>query len=87
MSWAMSAFRWLDTEYLSLGYSLILRWLGSFSLYLTPRRWDPCGGIGIRNLLLWNIVDDIVWSLIMAFKSVALVSLLAFFFLFYGCTL
>ncbi|KAM4133189.1 hypothetical protein ACJW30_01G309600 [Castanea mollissima] len=77
MSWAMSAFGWLDTEYLSLVYSLILRWLGSFSLYLTPR----------RNLLLWNIVDDLVWSLITAFKSVALVSLLAFFFLFYGCTL
>ncbi|KAF3957092.1 hypothetical protein CMV_017854 [Castanea mollissima] len=87
MSWATSAFRWLDTEYLSFGRSSILRWSGLFSSYLAPRNWAPRGGIGVRNLLSWNIVDDVVWSLVTAFESVALVSLLGFFFLFCGCTL
>uniref|UniRef100_A0A2N9JAA3 Uncharacterized protein n=1 Tax=Fagus sylvatica TaxID=28930 RepID=A0A2N9JAA3_FAGSY len=37
MSWATSAFRWIDTEYLSLGRSSILRWSsGIFTSYLTP---------------------------------------------------
>ncbi|KAK7850897.1 hypothetical protein CFP56_043481 [Quercus suber] len=86
MSWATSAFRWLDTEYMSLGRSSILRWPSLFFLYLTLRRWAPRGGIGVRNVLSWNIVDDVVWSIIMAFESVTLVSLLGFF-LFCGFTL
>ncbi|CAH8336256.1 unnamed protein product [Eruca vesicaria subsp. sativa] len=32
------------------------------------------------------MVDDVVWKVVMAFESVALVSMLGFFFLFYGCT-
>ncbi|KAJ0014226.1 hypothetical protein Pint_19567 [Pistacia integerrima] len=31
-------------------------------------------------------VDDVVWSLVTAVESVALVSMLCFFFLFCGCT-
>jgi hypothetical protein len=34
----------------------------------------------------FSILDDVVWSLVTAFESVALVSMLAFFFLFCGCT-
>ncbi|CAF2013345.1 uncharacterized protein BNAC07G28560D [Brassica napus] len=32
------------------------------------------------------MVDDVVWKVVVAFESVALVSMLGFFFLFYGCT-
>ncbi|KAJ0014224.1 hypothetical protein Pint_19565 [Pistacia integerrima] len=31
-------------------------------------------------------VDDVLWSLVTAVESVALVSMLCFFFLFCGCT-
>ncbi|GAU21543.1 hypothetical protein TSUD_35060 [Trifolium subterraneum] len=34
-----------------------------------------------------SIVDEFVWGIITAFESVALVSMLCFFFLFYGCTI
>ncbi|XP_034219178.1 uncharacterized protein LOC117630587 [Prunus dulcis] len=48
--------------------------------------WAP------RSLLRWwpelslSIVDDVVWPLVTAFESVALVSMLFFFFVFCGCT-
>jgi hypothetical protein len=34
-----------------------------------------------------SIVDEFVWGIVTAFESVALVSMLCFFFLFYGCTI
>ncbi|GLT72383.1 hypothetical protein SLA2020_443220 [Shorea laevis] len=83
MSWATSAFRWLDLEcVISLGRSSVSRWPSFVSSYLSPR-WAT------RSLLMsfsW-IVDDVVWGLISAFESVALVSMLCFFFLFCGCTI
>ncbi|XP_023636665.1 uncharacterized protein LOC111830065 [Capsella rubella] len=36
--------------------------------------------------LLSVVVDDVVWKVVTAFESVALVSMLCFFFLFCGCT-
>ena len=53
--------------------------------YISPR-WSP------RRLLRWSgmmsvsIVDELVWRVVTAFESVALVSMLCFFFLFCGCT-
>ncbi|CAN1129549.1 hypothetical protein LINPERPRIM_LOCUS17502 [Linum perenne] len=44
-----------------------------------PHRWWPELG--------FSIVDEVVWSLISAVESVALVSMLCFFFLFCGCTI
>ncbi|ESQ32194.1 hypothetical protein EUTSA_v10005279mg [Eutrema salsugineum] len=32
------------------------------------------------------VVDDVLWKVVTAFESVALVSMLCFFFLFCGCT-
>ncbi|CAM9000898.1 unnamed protein product [Rhodiola kirilowii] len=34
----------------------------------------------------FSIVDDVLWSFVTVFESVALVSMLGFFFVFYGCT-
>ncbi|KAF4347242.1 hypothetical protein F8388_009885 [Cannabis sativa] len=75
MSW--SAFR-----------STIFRWPDSMA-----SRWDLLGGNSNRQWQLlrgWDaltIVDDVVWKVIMAVESVALASMLCFFFLFCGCTL
>ncbi|KAK7278028.1 hypothetical protein RJT34_23049 [Clitoria ternatea] len=69
-----STFRWVMTE------------ISNRSSYITPR-WSP------RRLLRWSglmsvsIVDDLVWRVVTAFESVALVSMLCFFFLFCGCTI
>ncbi|KAJ4793301.1 transmembrane protein [Rhynchospora pubera] len=35
----------------------------------------------------FSILDSVMWSIIMAFESVALVAMMGFFFLFCGCTL
>ncbi|KAE8010345.1 hypothetical protein FH972_006721 [Carpinus fangiana] len=79
MSWATSAFRWLDLEcVISLGRSSVSRWPSFVSSHLAPR--------GLLMSFSW-IVDDVVWGLISAFESVALVSMLCFFFLFCGCTI
>ncbi|XP_018478128.1 uncharacterized protein LOC108849117 [Raphanus sativus] len=52
-------------------------------------------GYGMWRWLSWSrpemsflsvIADDVVWKVVTAFESVALVSMLGFFFLFYGCT-
>ncbi|KAM3219298.1 hypothetical protein P3S67_019079 [Capsicum chacoense] len=53
----------------------------SISYAFSPRQWSwPDLDVPI------NIVDSIVWSVISAVESVALVSMLCFFFLFCGCT-
>ncbi|EEF49979.1 uncharacterized protein LOC8269838 [Ricinus communis] len=74
--WSTSALRWLGVD---TAYSL-LRWPQFMSSsYLSPR-WPELN-------LNFSIVDDVVWGLITAFESVALVSMLCFFFLFCGCTI
>lgn len=80
--WSTSVFR-----------STIFRWPDFVSSYLSPR-WDQrLVSSNWGRLLRWrpalslSIVDDVVWSLITAFESVALVSMLGFFFLFCGCTI
>ncbi|OIW07083.1 hypothetical protein TanjilG_02717 [Lupinus angustifolius] len=79
-----STFRWLMLEF--SGGSSMTRWPGMVASYITPR-WSP------RRLLRWSglmsisIVDELVWSIVTAFESVALVSMLCFFFLFCGCTI
>ncbi|CDP15238.1 unnamed protein product [Coffea canephora] len=94
MASVTSAFRWLD-ESLSLPTSF-MRWPRLFASYLTPNwglhgfrfsalapnRWSP---------RFWmpdfSIIDNVLWSFVTAFESVALVSMLCFFFIFCGCTI
>ncbi|KAI5658499.1 hypothetical protein M9H77_27292 [Catharanthus roseus] len=95
-----AAFRWLDASF-SFPTSL-MRWPRLFASYLRPnwgirnsnlssvfttlssRRWTP--RIWLPDLD-FSIVDSVYWSLVTAFESVALVSMLCFFFLFCGCTI
>ncbi|KAF3322654.1 hypothetical protein FCM35_KLT12643 [Carex littledalei] len=35
----------------------------------------------------FSILDSVMWSIVVAFESVALVAMMGFFFLFCGCTL
>ncbi|GFP87942.1 hypothetical protein PHJA_000937900 [Phtheirospermum japonicum] len=85
-----TVFRWLDVSF-SLPTS-IFRWPRLFASYLTPPSWT---GVTLRTLepgrwapRLWlPDVDDVVWSVVSAVESVALVSFLCFFFVFCGCTL
>ncbi|CAF2089242.1 hypothetical protein BRARA_F02818 [Brassica rapa] len=57
--------------------------------------WFSGVGYGQWRWLSWSrpelsflsvMVDDVVWKVVVAFESVALVSMLGFFFIFYGCT-
>ncbi|KAL4379268.1 hypothetical protein GQ457_02G036980 [Hibiscus cannabinus] len=71
--WATSAFRWVASDLLPFSSGIQRRW---------PLRWASMG----LPQLSFSIVDDVVWSVVTAFESVALVSMLCFFFLFCGCT-
>ncbi|KAL2325604.1 hypothetical protein Fmac_024662 [Flemingia macrophylla] len=61
-------------------------WPETVASYVSPR-WSP------RRLLRWSgmmsvsIVDEFLWGVVTAFESLALVSMLCFFFLFCGCTI
>ncbi|KAI5566241.1 hypothetical protein POPTR_013G007500v4 [Populus trichocarpa] len=90
--WSTSTFRqWLG---LDLSFFTSSLWLSSFSVL----RWwpsqltaSPSSWWVTRRLLRWpeldfSIVDDVVWSLVTAFESVALISMLALYLLFCGCT-
>ncbi|GLT96436.1 hypothetical protein SLE2022_140580 [Rubroshorea leprosula] len=71
--WATSALRWFDFDLLSLRSSI-------FSVS-SSFHWPQLSfSFGL------SVVDDLVWPLVTAFESVALVSMLCFFFLFCGCT-
>ncbi|XP_038890638.1 uncharacterized protein LOC120080142 [Benincasa hispida] len=80
-----SAFSWTEFEF-SLRSS-IFRWTDVLSSLFSWnwssawfRRWP-------RGLLNIPIVDELIWSVTTAFESVALVSMIGFFFVFYGCNL
>nr|XP_009796219.1 PREDICTED: uncharacterized protein LOC104242818 [Nicotiana sylvestris] len=84
-----SFMRWprLFTSYLTPNWSprsrdgVVSAWSG-ISFAFSPRSWSW------PDLdLPFSIVDSIVWSIISAVESVALVSMLCFFFLFCGCTI
>ncbi|XVF05932.1 hypothetical protein REPUB_Repub06bG0004500 [Reevesia pubescens] len=76
--WATSAFRWVASDLVPFRSS-ILRWpqFVSSSMF----EWAHLSRFS------FSIVDDVVWGVITVFESVALVSMLCFFFLFCGCTL
>ncbi|KAH6819027.1 hypothetical protein C2S51_002630 [Perilla frutescens var. frutescens] len=81
MSWRTSNFQWPDS-----GFPIpasFFRWPRLFASYLTPPSWSSSLGL---NLSLPDI-DDVVWSVVSAVESVALVSFLCFFFVFCGCTI
>uniref|UniRef100_A0A7N0ZTW0 Transmembrane protein n=1 Tax=Kalanchoe fedtschenkoi TaxID=63787 RepID=A0A7N0ZTW0_KALFE len=62
-----------------------LRWMDFDSAPAASRfdfRWRS-GGFSWPE---FSIVDDVLWSFVTVFESVALVSMLGFFFVFYGCT-
>ncbi|KAJ6380397.1 hypothetical protein OIU76_016958 [Salix suchowensis] len=90
--WSTSTFRqWLGLDLSYFTSSLwsspvsVLRWWPSH-LTANPSSWWVT-----RRLLRWpeldfSIVDDAVWSLVTAFESVALISMLALYLLLCGCT-
>uniref|UniRef100_A0A6N2KE91 Uncharacterized protein n=1 Tax=Salix viminalis TaxID=40686 RepID=A0A6N2KE91_SALVM len=90
--WSTSTFRqWLGLDLSYFTSSVwsspvsVLRWWPSH-LAANPSSWWVT-----RRLLRWpeldfSIVDDVVWSLVTAFESVALISMLALYLLLCGCT-
>ncbi|KAJ6694444.1 hypothetical protein OIU85_005156 [Salix viminalis] len=90
--WSTSTFRqWLGLDLSYFTSSLwsspvsVLRW---WPAHLTA---NPSSWWVTRRLLRWpeldfSIVDDVVWSLVTAFESVALISMLALYLLLCGCT-
>ncbi|KAJ4825102.1 hypothetical protein Tsubulata_016814 [Turnera subulata] len=80
-----SAFRWLrgvdlvSYSYIPSSAAGILQWWPAQHL-ASPRRWPEMAAD------LSVLVDDVVWGVVTAVESVALVSMLCFFFLFCGCT-
>ncbi|KAL1212759.1 hypothetical protein V5N11_021313 [Cardamine amara subsp. amara] len=73
--------------------SAIRWWPLNFTSSGSESRWFS--GVGYGRWLTWRrpemnllsvVVDDVVWKVVTAFESVALVSMLCFFFLFCGCT-
>lgn len=90
--WSVTSLRWLDFSFPLR--SSIFRWPQLLSSYFGATRRVVVGGGGGWGFLRWpelglgfSILDDVVWSLVTAFESVALVSMLCFFFLFCGCTI
>lgn len=85
--WSAPSLRWLDS-FFPLRTS-IFRWPRVMSSYLGgAHQW----GLAPGDLLRWmdfelNFLDDVIWSVVTAFESVALVSTFCFFFLFCGCTI
>ncbi|PIN17620.1 hypothetical protein CDL12_09721 [Handroanthus impetiginosus] len=89
-----SAFHWLDASF-SLPTSFF-RWPRLFASYLTPPSWRSSSfrlTVGTLEPGRWAPrlqlpdIDDVVWSVVSAVESVALVSFLCFFFVFCGCTI
>ncbi|PIN18010.1 hypothetical protein CDL12_09325 [Handroanthus impetiginosus] len=89
----VTAFRWLDVSF-SLPTSF-LRWPRLFASYLTPPSWSSNLGVALTSLeprpwascLRLPDTADMVRSVVSTVESVALVSILCFFFVFYGYTL
>ncbi|CAL5184255.1 unnamed protein product [Lathyrus oleraceus] len=77
----ISIFRWPELD-LSLPWSLF-RWP-----VLDLSYWS--GGRNFQETLLrWNfwLVDDVLWALVTCIESLALLTMLCYFFLCCGCTL
>ncbi|KAK9291630.1 hypothetical protein L1049_019579 [Liquidambar formosana] len=79
--WSAASLRWLEFDF-SIP-SAIFRWPGIVSSSILPR-WTS------RSFhwpdLDFSIVDNVMWTFVTAFESVALVSMLCVFFVFCGCT-
>ncbi|KAK7329591.1 hypothetical protein VNO77_23761 [Canavalia gladiata] len=80
--WYMSNFRWPELD-LSLPWSMF-RWPALDLSYLNP-------GWSLESLyqIQWNfsLVDDVLWAFITGLESIALVTMLCYFFICCGCTL
>ncbi|KAL8540951.1 hypothetical protein ACS0TY_002282 [Phlomoides rotata] len=87
---AAAVFRWVDVSF-ALPTSFF-RWPSLFASYLTPPSpiWSSSFGLMPGRWaprVRLPTVDDVVWSVVSAVESLALVSFLCFFFVFCGCTL
>ncbi|KMT16309.1 hypothetical protein BVRB_3g054570 [Beta vulgaris subsp. vulgaris] len=74
-----SVFRWseIGIQGASSSFSSIFRWPEfDFSNYTTER---------LQWLNLW-VVDNVIWNMVTIIESLALFSLLCFFYAFCGCT-
>ncbi|KAK4265928.1 hypothetical protein QN277_026915 [Acacia crassicarpa] len=72
--WYAEAFRWPEFEF-SLPSS-VFRWTSVWNL---ADLW--------RLNFDFSIVDDLVWAFVTVLESLALLSLICYFFVFCGCTL
>ncbi|KAK8468011.1 hypothetical protein PHAVU_007G202400 [Phaseolus vulgaris] len=66
--------------------STVSSWPGTLASYITPQ-WSPMRLLRWSGTMSVSIVDEVVWRVVTALESVALVSMLCFFFLFCGCTI
>ncbi|KAK3188085.1 hypothetical protein Dsin_027646 [Dipteronia sinensis] len=80
--WTVSSYWWPEFEF-SLPSSLF-RWPEFDFSYLTATRWSLQRSL---TRLLYFTIDELLWSFVTVFESLALVSMLCYFFLFCGCTL
>lgn len=77
LSVPLSMFRWPELGLANLTGSFL-----DFSGLIPSWRWAGLRWPGLD----FSVVDDVLWSLVTAFESVALVAMLCFFFLCCGCT-
>ncbi|XP_022749064.1 uncharacterized protein LOC111298601 [Durio zibethinus] len=78
--WSPLVFRWPVIEF-SLPTS-VFRW-PDFNLSYLTSGWS----LQSFSWLVFSIVDDVLWAFVTVLESLALVTMLCFFFLFCGCTL
>ncbi|PON64912.1 Transmembrane protein [Parasponia andersonii] len=78
--WYTSSFRWPEFD-LSLPSS-VFRWPDFDLSYLTT-------GWSLQSFRWFDfsLVDDVLWTFVSVVESLALLSMLCFFFVFCGCTL
>ncbi|XP_022720147.1 uncharacterized protein LOC111277967 [Durio zibethinus] len=87
----------LSVQYIGKGKKKLIREKMVGRWAMSAFRWVASDLVSFRSSISFewphmssfsfSFVDDVVWSLITAFESVALVSMLGFFFLFCGCTI
>ncbi|WOG86916.1 hypothetical protein DCAR_0206135 [Daucus carota subsp. sativus] len=79
-----SAFRWVEVS-MSLPTSLF-RWPRLLLSGFLPS-WRPEDIHRFMPTLDFSIIDTLLWSVISALESVAIVFMLCFFYIFCGCTI
>ncbi|KAJ9699850.1 hypothetical protein PVL29_005627 [Vitis rotundifolia] len=78
--WSASTFRWPEFDF-SISFS-IFRWPEFDFSYFTAG-WSTQS----FSWLDFSILDSVLWTFVYVLESLALVTMLCFFFVFCGCTL